>query len=344
MLAALFSTSMVSAQTEGPMLYLKNNDEGIVRGASYDSSFLFLNQFNRQSCLDDETVLFNIDIRGTQAMVQGFHIEAWVGSACDDKANRISDQCTLIGQVGTFVEQVELRVRDLVRSSATSEADPCGSDFETPRDGTVYFMLLDTDNAPPPGLAVVKWAYRYDLVAPPAPTTVQASPAPGGLHLTWERPNAPIDLRRNVFLCDPPPQGDPSGALGPNDFCESPVLERGQELTLDQIVSLECGEIEGGATSADVVPLTTGVNYAVAIVALDTYYNFSLLSDTACDVPDPPQPGARTVITERGCALGGRADGALAPLIMAVGITEVARRRRRARLGRRTLASAAARD
>jgi len=320
-----------SAQTEGPSISLKNNSEGIVRGASYNPNYLRLNQFNRQNCLDDERVSFNVDIGGTQATVSGFHLEAWVGTGCEELANRSGGVCTQVGAVGNSVERVELFVRDLVRSTATTEAEPCASESELPASASLYFMLVNGDGQPPPGsLWSITWSYRYDLVPPTAPTSVQASPAEGGLLLSWEHPDAPADLRQYAFLCDPPPEADPAEDLGPNELCESPRLGPGEMTTLAQVSQFLCGYTEGAATSAEVTPLAADVTYAVGVFALDGYYNFSPLSDTVCDVPEPPtEPSTRrTVITDRGCAVGGGREGPLGALLVVAGVAGLARRRR----------------
>jgi hypothetical protein len=326
----LLWTAAAGAQSEGPSISLKNNNEGIVRGASYEPNYLRLNQFNRQNCSDDETVVFNVDIFGPAAIVVPFHLEAWVGTGCEETASRSSGACTKVGAVGTSVERVVLSVRDLVRSTATSDAEPCASESEAAA-ANVYFMLLDNDGEPPPGsLWFLHWPYQYDLVPPTAPTTVRASPAAGGLHVSWEHPDAPADVRRYVFLCDPPPAADPADAIGPNQFCESPLLAAGEIPNLHQLSQFLCGYSEGDATSADVTPLTTDVTYAVAVVALDSYYNVSPLSDTACDVPDPAaEPSTtHTVITERGCAIGGERQGSLGALLVVGGLAALAVRRR----------------
>jgi len=332
----LLTTAVASAQSTEVLLYLKNNSDGIVRGPSHDADFQFLNQFNRQNCLDDETVEFNVDIRGSQAMVGHTHLEAWVGSACDERANRISTSslCTQVAAAGEAVETLNLRVRDLVRSNATSDADPCASDSELPTDSTLYFVLVDADGEPPPASTStpsIHWAFKYDLVAPPAPTMLQASPIAGGLHLTWEHPDAPIDMRRYVFLCDPPPDADPDEGYGPNELCVSAWLGVGEELTTSDTYEFLCGYAEAGATSTDIPSLSAEVTYAVAVLALDSYGNIGPLSDTTCEVPKPPATPARTVVTDRGCAIGGSEDGGLAPLLMAVAVGEMARRRRRLR-------------
>jgi hypothetical protein len=324
-------TTAASAQTEGPSLLLKNNNEGIVRGGSYNANFLRLNQFNRQNCVDDERVSFNVDIRGSAATTSGFHLEAWVGTACEETASRSSGLCTMVGAVGNNVERVELLVRDLVHSTATSDAEPCASESVLPTSANVYFMLVNGDGEPPAGsLWYLHWSYNYDLVPPTAPTRVQASPAEGGLHLSWDHPDAPVDLRQYAFLCDPPPDADPTDDLGPDELCESPLLGPGEIPTAAHVSQFLCGYTEGEATSADVIPLTADVTCAVGVFALDSYYNFSPLSDTACDVPyPPPEPNTtRTVITDRGCALGQERAGSLDALLVVAGVAALARRRR----------------
>lgn len=328
----LLLTATISAQTTGgASIYLKNNSEGIVRGPSYDANWLFLNQFNRQNCTDDEVVTFNIDIRGGQAATGTYHLEGWVGTACDDLANRSSGLCTEVGVVGQSVERMQLSVRDLVRSTATSDAEPCASEDELPTSRTVYFMLVDNDGEPPAGSSwVVKWAYKYDLVPPTAPTKVQASAIEGGLHVTWEQPDATADLRRYAFLCDPPPQSDPADGLGPNEFCESRRLGSGETPTREQLSTFMFGYTEEIATGADLTPLTPDFTYAVGVVALDSFYNFSPVSDTACGVPYPPLENAHThtVLTNRGCAIGGARDGSSAAWLVVGGALGLARRRR----------------
>jgi len=97
-------------------LYLKNNSEGIVRGTSYDAAYLRLNQFNQANCTDHELVTFNVDIQGTASATAGTHLEAWIGTACELRANRVGStkSCRLLREVGNNVERMEIWVRDLV--------------------------------------------------------------------------------------------------------------------------------------------------------------------------------------------------------------------------------------
>jgi hypothetical protein len=107
-------------------LYLKNNNEGVVRGPSYNADFFRLNQFNQAHCIDNELVTFNIDILGPS--VSGYHLEAWIGSACDLRASRVGStkSCRMIGAVGNSVERMEIWVRDMV-----GPLDSAGSGEET---------------------------------------------------------------------------------------------------------------------------------------------------------------------------------------------------------------------
>ena len=331
-LGVLLCTATAGAQTTGaPSIYLKNNSEGVVRGASYDPTTSLLNQFNAQNCIDDEVVNFTVDIRGGQAATAAFHLEAWVGTACDDSANRASGLCTKVAEVGQSVERVEVFVRDLVRSSATTDADLCAGESEVPASRTLYFVFVNGEGEPPEGTGwLVKWAYEYDLVPPTAPTLVRASAIEDGLHVTWGHPDAPIDVRRYAFLVDPPPGADPADGFGPNEFCESPWLGTGEIPTRDQLYHFMFGSIDSDVTSADLTPLSADVSYAVAVVAVDSYDNFGPVSDTACGVPYPPldNDNSRTITTTRGCTISATANGSSPAWLVLVGVLGLARRRR----------------
>ncbi|HEX5102029.1 MAG TPA: hypothetical protein VFV94_21115 [Polyangiaceae bacterium] len=333
-LGLLLCAPKASAQSPAVSIYLKNNNEGVVRGPSYDPTRLVLNRFNWQNCSDDELVRFNVDISGSQAATSSFHLEAWVGTACDDLANRSSGACTKVAEVGQSVERVEVFVRDLVRSPATTDADPCAGETELPASRTLYFELVNGDGAPPPNSNwLVKWAYNYDVVPPTAPTLVQASAIENGLHISWGPPDAAIDVRRYAFLCDPPPSAAPEDGFGPNEFCESPRLGTGETPTRDQVSRFICGYVDSDVMNADLTPLTPDVPCAVGVVALDSYANFGPVSDTACGVPYPPldNDNSHTVTTTRGCAMGGAANGSRSAWLLVAGALGLARRRRAGR-------------
>jgi hypothetical protein len=68
-----------------------------VRGAPYDSSQR-LDWFNRLDCLDNETITFNLLLIGDTVPLGGTHIEAWLGTACEDTANRVNGPCVKVGE------------------------------------------------------------------------------------------------------------------------------------------------------------------------------------------------------------------------------------------------------
>jgi hypothetical protein len=111
--AAFFFSGAAWGQT----LSIKNNNEGVVRGDSYNSTFLRLNQFNQANCVANEIVRFNVAITNVSGVaVSGYHLEAWIGTACDQQANRPGSSfgCRKIGEAAANVRQLDIWVRDLV--------------------------------------------------------------------------------------------------------------------------------------------------------------------------------------------------------------------------------------
>jgi len=108
----------------------------------------------------------------------------------------------------------------------------------------------------------------------------------------------PADQTINGFriYCDPTPGEPSSGApagVAQVACLPSPLLVAGAESSL--LSAQLCGSAGRTASTATVGPLSAGIAYDLAVTAVDTYENESVLSSVVCQVPsDRAKPPAQT--------------------------------------------------
>jgi hypothetical protein len=115
--------------------------------------------------------------------------------------------------------------------------------------------------------------------------------------------DAPIDLKKYQFLCDPPPNGksppadtSTGGGAGESDelpippglveaACPTTAFREGEVPSIDVINAYGCGTVQSTANGGEAAPLTNGVTYAVAIASVDSYLNVGPVSQVTCGTP-----------------------------------------------------------
>jgi hypothetical protein len=341
----LAGSAVARAQAATPSLVLANNLHGVLRGTSYDPSELTLDRFNLQNCLADEQVTFKLSLGATPSAAIGFEIQAWVGAACEQAASRDQGACLEVGRASPTDPTVVVRLEDLVgpRDGSTPVDGPCTSASATPMKSSLYFMLLDSEGHEPSGGGTkwyATWTFSYDFVGPPAPTSIAASAVAGGLLVSWDYPDAPLDLAGYALLCDPPPDAGATGSAGAGDGadssapCGSGGLRTGELATADDRARYACAEVEATALSAETTPLSGDAPHAVAVVARDFFYNRSPVSELACATAGPPADttghpvGGRVVSTGAGCALSAGRRGSLGAWLTLGLLASLSHRRR----------------
>jgi hypothetical protein len=167
---------------------------------------------------------------------------------------------------------------------------------------TIYFMLVDPSTNAAAGSAT--WAGLFKLVGPAAPDVVSAGIGGNLLVVSFSYSASPAgassnDQTINGFnvYCDPPPGNAaavdagleaPEAGVGSATSCgvaSSQVLMPGMSPPTDS--AYLCGSGQKTSQTANARGLVNGVPYNVAVAAVDTYANTGVLSQLACQVPQP---------------------------------------------------------
>src|ERR1044071_41087 len=88
----------VSRTAQAQSLTIANNSKGVV-WASAHAFPDHIDWINRQDCLDNSNITFNINTGTMPASFTGYELQAWIGSACDMAVNRQgqSPPCKFLG-------------------------------------------------------------------------------------------------------------------------------------------------------------------------------------------------------------------------------------------------------
>jgi hypothetical protein len=227
-------------------------------------------------------------------------------------------------------------------ASSTDDAACTQKNAATTAQGiNVYFMLVDAGNNIMG--TFVTWPALYKLLAPPPPDDVSAGIGENMLPITFKYNVATSDPSINAYnlYCDPAPGPDAAADAGvlPDDAGPLPlppcrgstVLTAGSHPNAANF----CGTAGKSASGGNATGLVNGVAYNVAVATVDSYGNTGVLSNTACQVPQPV-----TGFFEAYRKAGGRGGGGFCsfsprreplPLLAVVGLaTYLVLRRRRA--------------
>jgi hypothetical protein len=167
-----------------------------------------INVLNRQDCLEDAIASFSYSVKGTTGGV----FEVWSGAGCDKVENRaassVSKTCARVATGSTVETRIDLHFREMVKTyGETSDVGIAGCD--TPQGAglqtrALFFVVYDLNsNASLVTSTPVSWQFKYDIVAPPAPTNVSATPGDMTLVTTFTPPTGETNLLHYHFYCSP---------------------------------------------------------------------------------------------------------------------------------------------
>lgn len=270
---------------------------------------LQLNVFNRQDCLNDDTIVFQY---GLTNLTEDIVIEAWVSNNmdCTVDTNREAGSlgCWKVSEA-TREDTLRVRVQDILSKDLMGTDEDCDSQSAgevnytivlLPLSGGVFQMGAMPAVWPPMGTAT------FDLIGPAPPTEVRAGAGEQRAILSFEGSSSD-DVRGYRVYCDPP-RGqatlDGGTALdGGTTGCGSTVLVAG-EPPPDPEATFRCGDAPQTSEEITATGLTNQVGYNVAVATIDDVGNVGSLSNVSCVTPQPV-----TGYFEAYRAAGGEAGG-----------------------------------
>jgi hypothetical protein len=286
--ALLLSTSAFGQSS----VTLNQGRDGVNRDHEVEN--LNLDQINRENCLDNEQITFQLKVNGSPG--SSYRLGAWTGTGCDTATNRVgpSATCRRIGEdmVYQVNSPLKLTVQQIVEgvnqtgSASTGEGGTgSGNDgvcegSSSPVGFTLHFLLVNSNGETPSGYTFPKWEAEFDLEGPEAPRNVRAGIGENRLIISWSIPDdtTTAEMDGYYFFCDPPPGTGTPVEDGGTPSCGLPSATAANA----------CGRALGGAvTSGETSALLNGVSYAVAVAGRDTFFNYGELSDPACEQPEP---------------------------------------------------------
>jgi hypothetical protein len=338
---AFIAGLLLSTPAFAQSVTLRPGTEGVNR--RHDIEGLDLDQINRENCLDNEQITFQLGVNGNPG--SSYRLGAWTGSGCDTATNRVGSNatCRRVGDDMPYElnSPLTLGVQQIIEgvnrtgSASTGEGGAGSGDdgvcdgSEAPVGFTLHFLLVNSNGESPAGYTFPKWDAEFDLEGPEPPNGVKAGVGENRLIISWSIPDdtTAADMDGYYFFCDPPPGTGTPVADGGVAACGSPVVSD----------ATACGRALGGnVTSGETSALTNGVSYAVSVAGRDTFFNYGEPSDPACARPEPVT-GFFEAYRESGgkagggfCSIGGGRSSALAGL-GAVALLGLALRRRAAR-------------
>jgi len=276
------------------------------------------------------------------------HLDVWLGSACDQRANRdgadASDCVRVYGDLTMRVGYVNFGIE------APMLVDPHAPGCAEVKTTTKVWVLILNEDADETVYDSGTYDVSIDTQRPAAPVSVTVDFGESRAIVAWEMASGTAVSEQWGFrvLCDPNPTGAAAGTDADADAeAGADDADGGGEAT-DADGSGEAtdagGAAGGGCTSGgafaagdrpidawyctgqivgsavrvrEIGGLTNGTEYHFAVVALDDYRNPSLVSPVACTVPSEVNDFWETYE-----AAGGRAEGGCACAIPAVGRTE----------------------
>jgi len=178
-----------------------------------------LNVLNRKDCLDDAVASFSYSVKGTTGGV----FEVWSGAGCDKNENRaassVSKTCARVATGSTVETRIDLHFREMVKTyGETSDVGIAGCD--TPQGAglqtrALFFVVYDLNsNMSLVTSSPVSWQFKYDIVAPPAPTNVSAVAGDMTLVTSFTPPSGETNLLHYHFYCSPQGSAPVTGTAG----------------------------------------------------------------------------------------------------------------------------------
>jgi hypothetical protein len=321
------------------------NPLGPTHGESGRGNNLLQSQLDHHDCVAEDQLDFPVTLQNYPARL----FEVWAGAGCEDPVIRTSTQDTQCWKLLSFVPTsssptVQIPLRDLISGytlagAGQSTDDPniaCRSAFDSPgaTSLSVYFMLIDPTSYAVAG-SLAMWTATYKLTPPPPPDHVNLGIGSQELLVAFSYDQIPDDQTINgyQFYCEPEADTADDSDAGPA-VCTTPHGRLVAGASTDDIQDLLCGSADRTATRGTIDGLTNNQPYDVAVAAIDSYDNVSVLSSVACApplavVPGQAEPGSEQ--TSTACSFApGHPSFPLLPSV-ALGLCLLRRRRPRRR-------------
>ncbi|HEY0467623.1 MAG TPA: hypothetical protein VGC79_25660 [Polyangiaceae bacterium] len=318
LLGALFSSLLPTAATaEQPRVIISNS----TRGHQQSAGKVPISQINREDCLTKDWFDFTLELE----QYEGYALEVWAGTACDNLTARPPSSTATCWQVPSEQPQSEIfdlrvGVRDLLRGrtgggiadeGGTSSSVPAcelTSTVLAPQVLDMYMLLLDTDRST---VSSAIWRSTYKLTPPP-PLHV-ASVQSGDRQLSVELSPLVTDQAFDgvLLFCDPAPNDanaaanaqtttTDAGDFVASCFASTELMPGADAAGLQR---LHCGNASRTTLTAVADGLVNGVSYNIAVASVDSYRNVGPLSEVACQVPQARPSNLRA----EACTFSGRA-------------------------------------
>lgn len=173
------------------------------------SKNLMNNVLNRNDCLSDLEGTVTIGFVGVGTSDRS--LELWAGTACDQLPNRNSATgtrtCAKVADISPSPvnSTLTIKFRELIKgvgTDAAATAEVC----DLPRNtglisSSLYFLVVDTAQAVQ--ASATPWAFKFDVVAPPPPTSVTATPGDATLVTSFKASTTETNLLKYHFYCSP---------------------------------------------------------------------------------------------------------------------------------------------
>ncbi len=341
---ALFAARPAAAQS------VTLSQEGVSHSRG-DRADLLNTQINIADCVNDDRISFSPVVTGGE----GYALEAWAGQGCDVFAVRAFVSNLNCWKLDTHAvvsinpAQIVVSVRDLLygRTKASLPNEPprpglpdvCTNKIEasSAQALNVYFMLVDSAEQIQGTFAI--WNASYKLTRPPAPTLVSTESADTEVSLEFSEDPSDVTVNGYQLFCDASldtGMNDAGAAdAGAAPSCEAPGAFRAGG-SAETVKAFACGSASRESSNGTATGLINGVSYNVAVAALDTYDNQSVLSNVECQTPQPGAASGLPLVTpdakSKACSVAGAvgAGGSHWPALAVLALGACLSRRRRA--------------
>jgi len=332
--AALLAAALARPAAAGAALTIELFDREN-RGAVDDEP----TGINIADCASNEAWNFRTSL---SSVPTNAHLDVWLGSACDQRANRdgadASDCVQVYGDLTMRVGYVNFMVE------APMLVDPHAPGCAEVKTTTKVWVLILNEDADETVYNSGTYDVSIDTQRPAAPVSVTVDFGESRAIVSWEMASSTAASEQWGFrvLCDPNPTGadadadaDADAAADADEGAEADGADAGGEATEtggepgggctsggafaagdEPIDAWYCtGQIVGSAVRVrEVEGLANGTEYHFAVVALDDYRNPSLVSTVVCTVPSEVNDFWETYE-----AAGGRAEGGCTCAVPAAG-------------------------
>src|SRR5512147_882276 len=111
---ALLLVALAHQSAGAQTMTLSNTSRGVVWPSTH--ALPHVDWINRQDCIDNPQIRFNIGLGTMTQAFQGYEIEAWIGTSCDNPQNRnsTSTTCKFIGKSNINDRTIYVNVQDML--------------------------------------------------------------------------------------------------------------------------------------------------------------------------------------------------------------------------------------